>query len=215
MRTHIGSRCLSALLLSGLAVALGPSLVYGRVDKRVLEAEKKRIAVIEKIQPSVVAVMTVIFTTRTANLFQTIINGNQIFVSYELRDASGDTTLGYVAGTHFFSDNIQITSAATGNVVATLTRNTLSIKWVWEISIAEPSDPAAHPLVLALIAGKKSFSDDPNSTDVCNNYFWGVAWTLVAIVSLIGLILLVGLGYVFWVCKPEGWCECCPTTRYS
>jgi serine protease Do len=58
MSKHIGSRLLSALLLSGLLAALAPSLAHGQVDKRVREAEKKRIEVIAKVQPAVVAVMT-------------------------------------------------------------------------------------------------------------------------------------------------------------
>ncbi len=58
MRISIRSWPLSALLVSGVLAALGLSLVRGAVDKRVLEAEKKRIAAIEKVQPAVVAVMT-------------------------------------------------------------------------------------------------------------------------------------------------------------
>ena len=58
MRISIRSWPLSALVVSGVLAALGLSLVHGEVDKRVLEAEKKRIAAIEKVQPAVVAVMT-------------------------------------------------------------------------------------------------------------------------------------------------------------
>ncbi len=53
------TRTIPATLLAGYLIALTPALLPAQtLDKRVIEAEKKRIAAIEKAKPSVVAVIT-------------------------------------------------------------------------------------------------------------------------------------------------------------
>jgi len=127
-----------------------------------------------------------IFQTRTGSAFNTIINQNQIVVSFEVMDMS-DNVIAYVGGTHFFTDIIVLNDIY-GNVIAQLYRNTVSIKWVWEFTIYNVSHPATDPRLLTLMAGKKSFSDDDDKTDICNSYFWGVVWFFVAVACVIFLV---------------------------
>ena len=139
----------------------------------------------------------VLFLCRTGDVFETLINKNKIQVSFELRDSAGATTLAYVAGTHFFSDTIELldaTDANPGTPVATLSRKILAIPWKWEFTIHQPNHPASDPRLLSLMAGKKAFSDSDDSTDVCNQYFWGVAYLFLAI----AIIIFLGLCFVVY-----------------
>jgi hypothetical protein len=127
-----------------------------------------------------------LYTSRTADAFETLVNSNKIIVSYELRD-NGNNVVAYADETNFFSNDINIKDI-NGNVVANLYRG-ISIPWEWTIKIYDQNADGANPLVLLAIAGKASFSDNGSKTDICNNYFWGVTWTLVAIASVLFLLL--------------------------
>lgn len=147
----------------------------------------------------------VLYKCRTGSTFDTIINQNKIQVSFELRDASGNNILAYVDGTHFFTDDIEMHDANTGNVVAKMYRNTLSIHWKWEFTIYNQSHPASDPRVLTLLAGKKAFSDDDNNTDICNQMFWTIAYIFLAIGIILFCVLCV-LFYLFFETIKE-WCQ--------
>lgn len=136
-----------------------------------------------------------LYVTESGSSFQTLINGNNMFVSYVLRDVNVDVTLAYVSGTHLFEDTINI-QAIDGITVASMTRNLISLRWMWDISIYDIKHPGADPIVLALLAGKRSFYDSHDSNgnhkgDMCNSYFWPVAWIMVAFVSFVGVIILI------------------------
>jgi len=135
----------------------------------------------------------VIYVVRTGDLFETIINSNQILVSYELRD-NNDNIIAYVAGNNFIDNNMDITDIY-GNNVANLNRPLSSLYLDWTINIYNTSSPGADPRVLTLLAGKKSFSDNSKKTDICNNFFWGVAWTFLAI----GIIIFIGIAFICYL----------------
>lgn len=116
-------------------------------------------------------------TMRTGGIFDTIINGNKIVVSFELRDNS-DKIVAYVDGRHFFNDNIDVKNVD-GFVVANMRRNKFSTSWKWIFTISIPNHPGSDPRVLSMIAGRKSFGDDDEKTDICNQYFTQVAWTFL------------------------------------
>ncbi len=61
---------------------------------------------------------------------------------------------------------------------------------------------AADPILLTLIVGQRSFSENPDSTDACNGYFTVVGWLLVALLvlavfALFAFVYFLGKG----VCK--------------
>jgi uncharacterized protein YxjI len=139
-----------------------------------------------------------LYTIKTGSKFQTIINSFKIDVSLLIKDKDNNITLGYVEAEYFFTDNIDIKNT-NGTVVANLKKNFLSYEWT--VNVYDINSPAADKLILSLLAGKRSFSDSYNSngdqtTDLCNGFFWGVSWTLVALVSLIVLFILVAIGYM-------------------
>ncbi len=132
----------------------------------------------------------VIYVVRTGNLFDTIINGNKIYVSYELRDKSEKNILGYVSGTNLINNDIKITSSKTGETVAKLYRNKFSLVWNWDIDIIDPDDEAANPIALSALAGQVSFGENNSGkkhsdNDTCNTYFYVVAYIFLGIGILI------------------------------
>ncbi len=139
-----------------------------------------------------------LYTARTGDFFQTVINGNKIWVSFELRDLDGNT-IAYVDSKKFFTTNIDIKNTQ-GVVVANLYRG-INFPWKWDFNLYDQTAHGANPIVLMILAGHSSFSDDDNSTDICNSYFWGVTWTLVALGSCIvlGVVVIIGLFlYSLW-----------------
>jgi hypothetical protein len=151
-----------------------------------------------------------LFVSETGSTWQTIINGNNILVSYVLRDATNSTNLlAYVEGTHFLTDDINVQAASDGHVIARMKRNTWSTTWRWYIDIDDLTHPAADLRVLALLAGKRSFEDsnvDGNqTTDSCNTYFWVTAWIVVActcvIVVVVGIVTFFAIRSRCMSCK--------------
>ena len=128
------------------------------------------------------------FVTRTGDEWEAFINGNRIWVSFLLTDATEDETLAYVSSTSFFDDNIDIKDS-NGQVVANMQRQFFEIPWKWKFTIYNSTHPGADHRVLSLIAGRRSFIGKKDTdTDACNNYFYIVGWLLVAILILITLL---------------------------
>lgn len=134
-----------------------------------------------------------IYQTRTGDLFQTIINGNKIMVSYELRDRD-NKILAYVEGKYLLTDEISIISTRTNKVVAKLSRNKWSMKWKWDIEIIDVDDEASNPVCLLTIAGQRSFGENAKKTDGCNNYFYGIAYFFL----VVAVVIVVTGGFVFY-----------------
>ena len=55
--------------------------------------------------------------------------------------------------------------------------------------------------LLSSIAGKVSFSDSGNDSDICNTYFWYVLYVLIAIFSIIVIIIF------YYMCKSCEYCK--------
>ena len=122
------------------------------------------------------------------------------------------STLAYVDGEHFIIDNINLKDVNTGNNIANLYRDRFTAtEWTWTITVYDLNHPVADPVLLSLIAGQRSFGSDPNSTDMCNNYFTVVGWLLVAILGLAALIII----YVLYHGFRQGMGLCCFCRRSS
>lgn len=145
------------------------------------------------------------YVITAGDAMQAFINGFKIDTTLQLRDSTNDAILAYVKGTHFITNDITLYDTH-GNQIAHSYRNTLSFDWKWKITIFQQNVSASDPRVLTVIAGMQSF--DPTSddgTDICNNMFWGIAWTFLAI----GIILFCLICYgVFLLIKK--YCDCCP-----
>lgn len=147
----------------------------------------------------------ILYIVETGSLGQTLINGIDIVVSFLLKDKFGDNILAYIKGEHiFFSDDIEI-KAIDGSTIATLHRNKINLRWYWDININpdNANHHGANPVVLSLLAGKRSFSDSYDGkgnqlTDSCNQYFWVVSWLIV---SVLGLLVVLVIIYLILVIK--------------
>ena len=110
---------------------------------------------------------------------KTIINGNKIFVSFELRMGNEGEIVAYADQTNFFSNHIVLRNTK-GDKVSELERDLVTASlWTWKIKVLDHDHPAGDPLLLQILAGKTAFSDD-DATDICNNYFWILAWVFLA-----------------------------------
>nr|QBK93798.1 MAG: hypothetical protein LCPAC406_01120 [Pithovirus LCPAC406] len=112
----------------------------------------------------------VLVLMKTGNAFKTVINQNNIRVSYEFR-SNDDTIIAYSDAKHFITDKIKIKDIE-GQLIAKLERNKLSTKWKWKIEVSNQNHTMANPVILLAIAGKRSFSANKNKTDICNTMFW-------------------------------------------
>jgi hypothetical protein len=140
------------------------------------------------------------YTVRTGDVFETIVNGNKIFVSFELRLGNEDEVVAYADQTNFFSNHIVLRNTD-GDKVSELERDLVTVSlWTWEIKVLDHDHPAGDPLLLQILAGKTAFSDDDDSTDICNNYFWILAWAFLAV----GILIFFVVGYLIYECIRNG-----------
>lgn len=93
--------------------------------------------------------------------------------------------IGWIQGENFVSENIGIVSAQSGELVATMKRDKISLSWSWEIVRHQPLHPAADWRFLLGIIGKESFGEDEDDSCMCNQYFYGLLYALIGVVSLI------------------------------
>ena len=134
-----------------------------------------------------------LWTVRTGSLFQTVINGHKLWVSLEVRNTTDDV-VAFVDGRHFFTDNVDIREAREGRIVANLNRNKWKLsRWRWTINQVDPTHPASDLRLLATLAGKTSFSELDNSTDLCNQYFF--AASIAVIVGLV-VVFAAAVGFI-------------------
>jgi hypothetical protein len=148
----------------------------------------------------------------TGSPWQTIVNSVSIVVKYLIRADNG-TVLAYVDGSHFLEDDIDIKDAADGSVIANLYRDRFTLSaWTWKLTAYQPSHAVANPVLLALLAGQRSFGENSNDSDVCNTYFVDVGWVLVAAACA---VFLVGCVITYQCSKGKTgscagcWCSLC------
>ncbi len=156
----------------------------------------------------------VLFSFRTGSVFDTIISSLHIESSFQLFDST-NTLIAYMAGTNFFIDNLQIMSVPQNQEIATLYRNTLSFSsWTWQIHVNQ-SHTNLWPAILSM-AGYSAFSNNGNigssnnnKSDVCNQFFWGVAYMFLGIACVIGIIIIC---YIKIMCYDKR-SNCCQINR--
>ena len=127
------------------------------------------------------------FITKTGSIFETIINKNKIIVSFEITDLN-DNPIAYVDGTHLFVDTITLLDIY-GNNIAKLYRNKIDVTWQWIFTVYNSNHDASNSIILASLAGMKSFSDIDNKYDTCNTFFWYVLYGFIVLAMLIVLTL--------------------------
>ena len=141
------------------------------------------------------------YTVRTGDIFETIINGNKIFVSFELRMGNEGEVVAYADQTNFFSNHIVLRDKE-GNKVSELERDLVTLSlWTWVIRVKDHDHSAGDPLLLQILAGKTAFSDDDDATDICNSYFWTVSWIVLAVVIL---ACIMACAAVYYLVKNQG-----------
>lgn len=115
------------------------------------------------------------YVMRTGNVFDTLVNGNKIFVSLDIRQ--NGVVKFYVKKEVFITDDIDVWNDQSVKV-ANLKRNKLNDiasfqGWVWKINLYEnnSTNSSIDPLILFSIAGQHSFAEKSDETDMCNEFF--------------------------------------------
>jgi len=116
--------------------------------------------------------------------------------------------VGWIEGENFMSDNIVIRAADSENVVASMSRDIISLTWTWEIHRHHPMHPAADWRFILGIIGKESFAEDSDEHCICNQYFYHLGYTLIGVICL---IFCCGL-YVCCQHGPAFMCDACLST---
>lgn len=98
-------------------------------------------------------------------------------------------TIAYIKGETFMSDNVEIVDAESGLLVAQMSRNIISVPWTWEIVRHRPEHPGADWRLLLGIIGKESFATSDDKNCICNQYFYGLLYSLIAVVSIIACMV--------------------------
>lgn len=136
------------------------------------------------------------FTINTGNILQTLINGNGIYVKYQIIPAGYNSSyIGYVTQENWFGSSVTIYDLNQQSI-ATMSWNALSTTWKWNIQLTQ-THPVANIQLISLIAGKTAFSSGGNS-DICNQFFWAVAYLWFVIFGLIAFVIIISL---YIVCR--------------
>lgn len=135
-----------------------------------------------------------VYTIRTGNAFETIINSNKIFVSLEVRQ--NDTVINYINKLSLIVDTFDLYDT-NSTIVATLKRNKINNLinlegWSWDINITDPVNRPVDLFLLIAIAIEHSFSEtDGNGNakyDGCNNF----SFAMLCIMIISGCMIFVG-----------------------
>ncbi|AYV81838.1 MAG: hypothetical protein Harvfovirus67_8 [Harvfovirus sp.] len=148
---------------------------------------------------------TTLFQIQARDPFQTIINGLSIIVSYVIYNADASQIIGYTKGTYLLLDSITVIDQYGSNIAEIDRTITSSLLWQWRVTITNTTSPVSNPLILIPLASYRSWTDNSDSTDGCNSYFFGVGWTLFAITCLIFLWLC---RIIWFKCSLKQ--KCCP-----
>jgi len=137
-----------------------------------------------------------LYAMRTGDAWEALINGIRIVVSFELMDPTQTDVYAYIEGKSFFDDSFDIKDTS-GNIVSHMDRQYFENPWTWRFTRYDTNHAGSDPLVMSIIAGHQSFTDDKDSTDACNSYFYDVGYILIAVLGLIFLVACVILYFVF------------------
>lgn len=132
------------------------------------------------------------YTFRTGGVWDTVVNKVTYQSSFQMFNANG-TLLAFTGGSTFITDDIALYDMRNAKV-ATLVRDTLSVNWVWNINVLVPGSPATDWRVLTAVAGVISFNQSGN--DICNKYFWTLAWVFLGL----GIVI-----FLLGVCAARVW----------
>lgn len=144
----------------------------------------------------------IVYVLRTGDVFQTLVNGVWIDVSFELRDASQTTVLAYVAGRSFLTESFDLIDARTGVVTASMARNLIDIVVEWHYIIRTN---ATEPWLMFILSGRHSFwqegrKDNGQKMDTCNQYVY-----ITGLCVLIVTCILFSLAVTAVVYQWYGW----------
>lgn len=136
------------------------------------------------------------YVIKTGSVFDTVINGNKISVSFVMYDnTESKNVLAYVEGSHFFFDEFVLRDPTTNAAITRITSSPLNVIKKWDVVRYNTSHPASSFLVIGSVIGKKSFTEKTNDkdkdkdgnkkNDVCNNYFWVVPWLNIILLAIV------------------------------
>jgi hypothetical protein len=134
-----------------------------------------------------------IYTIETANVQETLINMNGIWVSVLIKDKDNNI-IGYVKSTQFFNSDIYITDAKLNNETVHMVKNYFKYPWTWIINVFNNQSVISDYRIITLIAGHSAFTEDSDSTDICNEY---VLYSFIITLTVI-VIFLVGICYMIY-----------------
>lgn len=143
-----------------------------------------------------------VFEWDSGNMIQTFINKFRINAKYIIRRRG--VIIAFVDSTEFFETTIILKDADpvwNGHwpEIARMNRKKLTLSaWTWEFTVTNASHPACDGLLLTSLAGQRSFSEgNDDATDMCNGFFRGVGYLLVAILCAIGAVLVYAVYALF------------------
>lgn len=113
-----------------------------------------------------------IYIVRSGNFFETLINSNKIWVTWQIKDKHDSKLLGYVeARDRGFDQSVKLKNAM-GETEVVFTRQKLTLsEWKWEIQIV--GTRLNDPRLISMMIAKFSFGQTSkrHDNDVCNSLF--------------------------------------------
>lgn len=145
----------------------------------------------------------VLYIVRTGDAFETLINMNKIYVTFEVRTPYDNQIVFYVKKITFITSDFDIYDV-NGSSVATIKQNKFQDlfnfnTWTWHINVTKQT---INPLIVSFIASHHAFSEtnkDGNYTyDGCNQFYYAmfIMMILFAIFVSSPFLLLITYGCV-------------------
>ncbi len=116
-------------------------------------------------------------------------------VKYVIENTNG-TIVAYMADSTTSTTSLTLQDAITGNSISMMVWSQPSAGgWSWKITVPGnfTTHPAADAVLLALLAGQRTFAGPASTTDRCNDYFSTLGYVLIA-TSVVVLLL-----FAWWV----------------
>ena len=145
----------------------------------------------------------VLYIVRTGDAFETLINMNKIYVTFEVRTPYDNQVVFYVKKFTFITSDFDIFDA-NGTAVATIKQNKIDDllnfnTWTWRINVTKQT---IDPFIVSFIASHHAFSEtnkNGNYTyDGCNQFYYAMFIMLILFAIFVSspLLLLIGYGCV-------------------
>lgn len=150
----------------------------------------------------------VAYVLETGDFFQTMINGNRIWVELLLK-YTNDTIIAYVTSKIFFVGSIDFTSP-NGQTIARAAKTIDGAHWKWTYNLFTTEiDMAPIIAATAKISFSPAFGEKDDKNDMCNQFFLGAGITAVI---LLGILFVAGIVFVIAFFQKN---RCCKSPQDS